>query len=154
MFEQTFVGMDGAVRKPWPMLVSAAGQAAIVGSLLLIPLWQTAQLVWKPAVMVYAPPKPVPPPPTVPVAHSTVKATLGLQPVFQAPLTAPRRVPTTINLTGDDFSLPISPSGIIGSISTSAPSFLLNGLETAQPAVAPAAKAADIPKPKPASLKV
>jgi periplasmic protein TonB len=155
MFEQTFVTANAAVRKPWPMLVSVTGQVVVVGSLLMIPLWQTAQLAWKPSILVYAPPKPVPPPPQVEVVRTANRAQPSVQPVFQVPLAAPRRVPTTLNMTADDFSAPPATLGAIPSNSNSGvPSFLLGGWETTKPAVAAPPKVAESPKPKTSLLKV
>ncbi len=153
MFEQTFVTANAAVRKPWPMLVSITGQAMVVGSLLIIPLWQTAQLAWKPSVLVYAPPKPVPPPP-VAVTRSATRVQGSVQPVFQVPLATPRRVPTTLNMTADDFLLPPTTlSSLSVAVGNALPS-LGNGLEVAKATVAPSPKAAEAPKSKPSPLKV
>ena len=119
MFEQTFLERDGAARRPWPVAFSFAAQAAVTGAILMIPLINTAKLAFSPAPLIlYAPPRPVQPPPVMHQTSATPSATTQmLRQVFRPVFTAPSRIPATISMTPDPFQavdLPMSTA--VGSV--------------------------------------
>ena len=140
MFEQTFLERDGAARRPWPVAFSFAAQAAVTGAILMIPLINTAELAFRPAPpILYAPPRPVQPPP---VMHQTSAApsatTQMLRQVFRPVFTAPSHIPATISMTPDPFpavDLPMSTAvGLNAAFSFGPPSI---GAENRPAAVQP-----------------
>ena len=119
MFEQTFLEQGEAARRPWPVAFSFAAQAAVTAGILLIPLIHTAEIAFRPApIILYAPPRPVPPPPVViHTSNAPAAPAQMLRQVFRPVFTAPTHIPATISMTPDPFpsvDLPISTA--VGSV--------------------------------------
>jgi periplasmic protein TonB len=148
MFEQTFVQGTGEVRKPWSMAASFTAQSVVVGIILTIPLMQTARIVWAPPVILYSPPRPVPPPVKVEVRTSAQTVASIVRAVFQPAFTGPTHVPIKIVTTGG-YDVPAIPlTGIGDPAGTGALPFIAS-FEPAQPAQVEIAPA----KPKPTSIR-
>jgi len=153
MFEQTFLDTRNSAR-PWPMAVSLAAQTVFAGGILLVPLLHTAQIAWQPAVIVFAPPRPVPPPPTPVVEQSHTLAVLALRPVFQPTLAAPRHVPTSISMLPQPDPAPALPFSSAPANFSALP-FTPESLGENNRAVGPAVAASHaVPGPKPSMVRI
>jgi periplasmic protein TonB len=112
MFEQTFVHSGGAARKPWSMAVSLTGQLMLTAVVVLLPLLKTAEIMWKPPVVVFTLPhaaKPVP----VEIQPAGSKAIIKMRPIFDARLAAPTHIPEKIKMIVDEVSVPALATGLI-----------------------------------------
>ena len=122
MFEQTFLEQSSAVRRPWPLALSFMAQAVFTGAIMMVPLLHTAQLALRPTpLLLYAPPKPLPPPPAAQPVHSQAIAAQMLRPVFQPVFTAPRRIPTSIVMSPEPFPVPDFPVSAITGVAAALP---------------------------------
>ena len=122
MFEQTFLERDGSTRRPWPLAFSFAAQAAFTGVILLIPLIHTAELAWKPAaIILYAPPRPVPPVVVRQTSAAPAIASQMLRQVFRPVFTAPRHIPDSISMLPDTTPAPDLPISTAAGFATALP---------------------------------
>jgi len=109
MFEQ-MIFAEPRGRKKWPMLVALAGQVALIGALVLIPMLTVQQLPLPElsTVLVAPPPPPPPPPPPAPAAATAPRAAHVTVRHFDAnQLFAPKAVPKTVSVLPD---LPAEPA--------------------------------------------
>lgn len=134
MFEQTFLERDGSARRPWPVAVSFAAQAAFTGVIILVPLLNTAKIAWQPTpVILYAPPPPAPPVVVQPSVPSRAVATQSLRQVFRAVFTASRHIPVSISTLPDPTPAPDLPwSGTANAIQLGPPAIGAESKNVAQ----------------------
>jgi periplasmic protein TonB len=148
MFEQTFVQGTGEVRKPWSMAASFTAQLIVVGIILTIPLMQTARIAWAPPVILYSPPRPVPPPVKVELRTSAQTVASIVRAVFQPAFTGPTHVPIKIVTTGGYDIPPIALTGIGDPAGTGVLPFIAS-FEPAKPVAVEIAPV----KPNPTSIR-
>src|SRR5580698_7466140 len=101
MFEQAMLSNANASRRAWTTGLGFAGEAALVAFIALVPIiWPQAMPKPQALLMLLTPPAPVAP------AHMTsVKPRSTQSPVARAylnPMTIPRVIPNTIDMTSDD----------------------------------------------------
>jgi len=116
MFEQ-MIFAEPRGRKRWPMLVALAGQAALIGVLVLIPMLTLEQLplAQLSAVLVAPPPPPPPPPPPAPTAATAPRVAHVAVRHFDAnQLFAPKAVPKTVAVLPDLPAAPAEAPAIAG----------------------------------------
>lgn len=142
MFEQSFVG-NGKTRRPWTVLVAFAGQVAVIGVLLAIPLFfiqslPTAQLVDSILLAPAPPPPPPPPPPPAQVHVAKVIHTTPRQ-LNMSQLIAPKTVPKQIAAINDirDLPPPSEVAGVIGGVPGGVPGGVMGGVIGGLPSAAP-----------------
>jgi protein TonB len=114
MFEQTFVQGAGELRKPWSMAASLTGQLLVVGIIGTVPFLQTARIAWTPQVILYASPRPAPPPLKVAVRANSQTAASVVRAVFQPRFAGPTHIPTKIVTVGGDDAPPVLPLNRMG----------------------------------------
>jgi protein TonB len=113
MFEQTFVTNGGAVRKPWTVAVSFAGQLIFVAAIVAVPLLSTAKIAWLPTMPIYAP-KPIQQVKQVIEQARTSHATAVHRVYIANVLSAPQRIPDKIAMISDEPA-PSLPGAVTGS---------------------------------------
>jgi protein TonB len=114
MFEQTFVEGTGKTNKSWTVLVSFAGQIALITVAVIIPLIYTEVLPSTTLQSFLVAPPPPPPPPPPPAAAPPVKVVKVIPRQFDAgKLMAPKAVPKEIAVIKED-ELPPPSSGVAG----------------------------------------
>jgi protein TonB len=114
MFEQTFVEGTGKTNKSWTVLVSFAGQIALITVAVILPLIYTEVLPNTTLQSFLVAPPPPPPPPPPPAAAPPVKVVKVIPRQFDAgKLMAPKSVPKEIAVIKED-ELPPPSSGVAG----------------------------------------
>src|SRR5580704_15812096 len=114
MFEQTFVEGTGKTNKSWTVLVSFAGQIALITVAVILPLIYTEVLPATTLQSFLVAPPPPPPPPPPPAAAPPVKVVKVIPRQFDAgKLMAPKSVPKEIAVIKED-ELPPPSSGVAG----------------------------------------
>jgi periplasmic protein TonB len=110
MFEQTFVHTGGATRKPLSMAVSLTTQLLLTAVVVAVPLLKTAEIAWKPPVVVFAFPLP-PRPRPVELPPTSGTQIVKVKPVFDLRLTAPAHIPSKVSMVVDEVAAPAFNTG-------------------------------------------
>jgi protein TonB len=155
MFEQTFVEGTGKTNKSWTVLVSFAGQIALITVAVILPLIYTEVLPATTLNSLLVAPPPPPPPPPPPQAAPPVKVVKVIPRQFDAgKLMAPKSVPKEIAVIKED-ELPPPSSGVVGvaggmpgGVAGGAVGGVLGGIIGGIPSVAPPP-----PPPPPPAVK-
>jgi len=157
MFEQTFVEGTGKTNKSWTVLVSFAGQIALITVAVILPLIYTEVLPATTLQSFLVAPPPPPPPPPPPAAAPPVKVVKVIPRQFDAgKLMAPKSVPKEIAVIKEDELPPPSSGvagvvgGVSGGVAGGAVGGVLGGIIGGIPSVAPPPP----PPPPPAAKKV
>jgi len=114
MFEEVMLS-EPRGRKRWMMLGALAGQIALIGAAVVIPMLTVEQLPLEALnTVLVAPPPPPPPPPPAPAATAPRPAHVAI-PHFDAnQLTAPKTVPKTVAVLPDLPQAPAEASALAG----------------------------------------
>jgi protein TonB len=145
MFEQMILS-EPPTRKRWTVLLAFAGQIALIGILIVIPMLtvQALPLETLTAVLVAPPPPPPPPPPPAPASVAPRVAHVVIPRVNPHALFAPKTVPKTIATVPDLPQAPVEaaeiagvPGGVPGGVAGGVVGGVLAGVLGAAPSVAP-----------------
>src|SRR5580704_12594085 len=144
MFEQTFVEGTGKTNKSWTVLVSFAGQIALITVAVILPLIYTEVLPSTTLQSFLVAPPPPPPPPPPPQAAPPVKVVKVIPRQFDAgKLMAPKSVPKEIAVIKEDEMPPPSSGvagvvgGMTGGVAGGSVGGVLGGIIGGIPSVAP-----------------
>jgi protein TonB len=160
MFEDSLLESGGRNSKlhrsgPWATVISFLIQVALIGVLVLVPLFFTDSLP-KQQLMGYLvaapPPPPPPPPPAAPVVRAAVKPTSEI--IDNGKLKAPTVIPKKIAIITEPEPPPPSAGGVVGGVVGGVPGGqmggvvggVLGGIVTAAPVAVP--KEAVPPQPQ------
>ena len=114
MFEQMILAQPRG--KKWTMLVALAGQVALIGALVLIPMLTLQQLpLPELSTVLIAPlPPPPPPPPPAPAAASAPRAVPVVRHFDANQLFAPKAIPKTVAVLPDLPAAPMEAPALAG----------------------------------------
>lgn len=160
MFEQMILPEPRGRRK-WTVLLALAGQVALIGAMILVPMLTVQQLPLTQfsSVLIAPPPPPPPPPPPAPAAATAPRA-VHVVPHFNAnQLFAPKVVPKTVAVLPD---LPAEPApaiagvegGVAGGEIGGTVGGVLGGVIGGVPSLAPPPPPPPAKAPEPATPKV
>jgi protein TonB len=148
MFEQTFVHVGGAVRKPWSMAASLAVQFTLTAFVVVIPLFKTAEIMWKPPRVVFVMPhvnRPMP----VEASSTSAAAASPVRPVFDLRLKAPAHIPDHVAMIVDEVASPPIGSGLFAGGDSRGIPFLQDAVGRVLPEPVPVAQPiARTPRPE------
>jgi protein TonB len=148
MFDQTFVTGPAQTRKPWSVAVSLVLQTACAALILILPLLHIAKLQPPERTTLWIPLQAVPQPAKVVSQATKAIPVLRRMAVF----TAPRSVPTHIDMTPDlappEIGMVIPGGAVTGPLSELGSAF------GDQPVIRPPARAAIVKSPAPPAAPV
>jgi protein TonB len=165
MFEQTFVEGTGKTNKSWTVLVSFAGQIALITVAVILPLIYTEVLPNTTLQSFLVAPPPPPPPPPPPAAAPPVKVVKVIPRQFDAgKLMAPKSVPKEIAVIKEDEMPPPSTgvAGVVGGVGSGVAGGtvggvlggIIGGIPSAAPPPPPPPPAAPKKDPTPQRIKI
>lgn len=132
LFQDVLLESSGGQRKrrTWATLLSFLLEAALLGVLVLIPLWFTDVLPKQQLLTFLEAPPPPPPPPAAAPATTAVRVVKVTSNIANGQLRAPSRIPTKVQLIKEDDAPPPAAisGGVVGGVPGGIPGGQLGGV--------------------------